>query len=507
MKDYYEILGVSRNATKEVIAAAYSALSKKLNPLTNSEVDQKPSFVDIAEAFCVLTASREAYDRELEKSVEQPTLDTNPDSTSLKQDLDRRWSIAVQFDKTGRLREDHARLSSMDEELGVHFQEFVLQNKLVESPVEYVRNVIDQHYAKEFGQVSPWMEIFIERLYSGLRYEAIDDLKQTIRVVSGAVDDFEIIQLISKKFELENELAAAQEVRDSWRRKEEEEEERAAAAEAIDREKRRRAAENERGQIEKSLQMQAARQQLETGKRQERVVLVVAALIFIVVGFGLIAPAQKKSQVTANVNVDCGTKNSPLTTKFLCELYWEPGYNECREDARQRIVSRGIDPLACKPVATSEIQVAPAIQAAEAARIQEPIKTDLEKRMDGIGTLRCTLKDFDINRVTEDISPIAITADISSKTMMLIVEGNELQSLLSRKGLALTGSVSTSDGASIFQANYSGSRVSTDGAGDEFAFSMGDGTVIKIHSPEFNQNIAFTKYDRTGVLNLRGLCK
>ena len=505
MKDYYEILGVSRNATKEVIAAAYSALSKKLNPLTNSEVDQKPSFVDIAEAFCVLTASREAYDRELEKSVEQPTSDANPDSTSLKQDLDRRWSIAVQFDKTGRLREDHARLSSMNEELGVHFQEFVLQNKLVESPVEYVRNVIDQHYAKEFGQVSPWMEVFIERLYSGLRYKAIDDLKQTIRVVSGAVDDFEIIQLISKKFELENELAAAQEVRDSWRRKEEEE--RAAAADAIDREKRRRAAENERGQIEKSLQMQVARQRLETGKRQERVVLVVAALIFIVIGFVFIKPAQKKSQVTANVNVDCGTKNSPLTTKLLCEQYWEPGYNECREDARQRIVSRGIDPLACKPVAPSGIQVAPAIQAAEAARIQEPIKTDLEKRMDGIGTLRCTLKDFDINRVTEDISPIAITADISSKTMTLIVEGNELQSLLSRKALALTGSVSTSDGASIFQANYSGSRVSTDGAGDEFSFSMGDGTVIKIHSRDFNQNIAFTKYDRTGVLNLRGLCK
>ena len=53
MKNYFEILGVSENASEEEIKKQYRTLSKKYHPDINPDGAEK--FKDIAEAYDVLS--------------------------------------------------------------------------------------------------------------------------------------------------------------------------------------------------------------------------------------------------------------------------------------------------------------------------------------------------------------------------------------------------------------------------------------------------------------------
>jgi molecular chaperone DnaJ len=65
MNDYYEILGVSRDATPEQIKKAYRQLAMKLHPDVASEPDAADRFKKVAEAYEVLQdpKKRDLYDR------------------------------------------------------------------------------------------------------------------------------------------------------------------------------------------------------------------------------------------------------------------------------------------------------------------------------------------------------------------------------------------------------------------------------------------------------------
>ena len=63
--DYYQILGVSRDAEKSDIKKAYRKLARKYHPDVNQEADAEEKFKEVNEAYEVLKDQdkRQAYDR------------------------------------------------------------------------------------------------------------------------------------------------------------------------------------------------------------------------------------------------------------------------------------------------------------------------------------------------------------------------------------------------------------------------------------------------------------
>ncbi len=64
-RDYYEILGVSRNATQDELKGAFRRLARQYHPDVNKASDAEERFKEINEAFAVLSdpEKRAAYDR------------------------------------------------------------------------------------------------------------------------------------------------------------------------------------------------------------------------------------------------------------------------------------------------------------------------------------------------------------------------------------------------------------------------------------------------------------
>ena len=64
-RDYYEILGVQRNATKDDLKSAFRKLARQYHPDVNKEPDAEEKFKEINEAYAVLSDDdkRSAYDR------------------------------------------------------------------------------------------------------------------------------------------------------------------------------------------------------------------------------------------------------------------------------------------------------------------------------------------------------------------------------------------------------------------------------------------------------------
>ena len=64
-KDYYKILGVSKNASGDQIKKEYRKMARKYHPDVNKASDAEQKFKDIAEAYEVLKdqEKRKAYDK------------------------------------------------------------------------------------------------------------------------------------------------------------------------------------------------------------------------------------------------------------------------------------------------------------------------------------------------------------------------------------------------------------------------------------------------------------
>ena len=64
-RDYYEVLGISKSASKDEIKKAYRKLAKKYHPDVNKEEDATEKFKEVQEAYEVLSddQKRAQYDQ------------------------------------------------------------------------------------------------------------------------------------------------------------------------------------------------------------------------------------------------------------------------------------------------------------------------------------------------------------------------------------------------------------------------------------------------------------
>ena len=64
-RDYYEVLGVSRSASKDEIRKAYKKLARKFHPdVKPADPDSEKKFSEITEAYDVLSDEEKAAARE-----------------------------------------------------------------------------------------------------------------------------------------------------------------------------------------------------------------------------------------------------------------------------------------------------------------------------------------------------------------------------------------------------------------------------------------------------------
>ena len=73
-KDYYDVLGVSKNATDAEIKSAFRKLAKKYHPDINKDADAPEKFKEAQEAYACLSdkGNREKYDKYGHSAFENP---------------------------------------------------------------------------------------------------------------------------------------------------------------------------------------------------------------------------------------------------------------------------------------------------------------------------------------------------------------------------------------------------------------------------------------------------
>ena len=142
-RDYYEILGVSRNATDSELKAAFRRLARKYHPDVSAEPDSEERFKEVNEAYAILSdvEKRSAYDRFGHAGVRGPGggVDFNVDFTDFADIFGDLFGFGGFGRSSGRSRNAPRRGADLQYRLDLSFEEAVFG---VEKEIEITRDEV-----------------------------------------------------------------------------------------------------------------------------------------------------------------------------------------------------------------------------------------------------------------------------------------------------------------------------------------------------------------------------
>ncbi len=124
-RDYYEVLGISRNATKDEIRSAYRRLARQYHPDVNKDPGAEAKFKEINEAYQVLSddEKRSLYDRYGHAAIDQSGMGGAPDFGF--GDLGSIFEDFFGFGTRGSARQGPHRGNDLRYDLEISFEEAV----------------------------------------------------------------------------------------------------------------------------------------------------------------------------------------------------------------------------------------------------------------------------------------------------------------------------------------------------------------------------------------------
>lgn len=210
MKNYYSILGVSKDAPIVVISAAYRALAKLYHPdvwTGASEIAEK-TIRELNEAYAVLSdpKQKKEYDEKFERDVSEATSDFSGQDEVF-------GDFGTKIDDWGVVEEyypgievQRKELNKIDHNLAVLFQFLITEEKIFDEYLECAAALKSAFFTKFFGS-NLQVHTFAEALLMDGKRKIAQELNKSIRVL-GTDQASKVVQKIKTKYagELEGSL-------------------------------------------------------------------------------------------------------------------------------------------------------------------------------------------------------------------------------------------------------------------------------------------------------------
>lgn len=201
--DYYQTLGVTKEAEDFVIKAAYKALMRAYHPDRNPGFQERVKLINNAYDVLSDSVKRAEYDAKQADTINESSFEDSPFNDDIENDIDSDWTVIVDYyPEIERTRLKLARYSSS---LAISYVLTVIETKNFKTHQDIARSLKDRYLTSYFGS-SAAIKSFAEMLLLQKKREPLLDINRAVRVFGSDIDEEVLIKKIRTKFpDIKNE--------------------------------------------------------------------------------------------------------------------------------------------------------------------------------------------------------------------------------------------------------------------------------------------------------------